>query len=396
MDDRHIVAPHATSDAACEQLARLGSARLARFIVELARSGEVRDERLSALLHDGPGAPPAASAGAADSYMVGSSPAMRRIFDQIRRFAASGASVLITGESGTGKELAARAIHDRSRVASGPFVAINCAALPASLISAELFGHERGAFTGAIARKVGRIELAHKGTIFLDEIGDMPVDMQAHLLRFLQERTFERVGGTKPITVEVRVIAATNMNLEDAIARGKFREDLYYRLNELPLAMPPLRERTEDILLLAKFFLKKFAQEMDRPVEGFEPAAEQAIMAHAWPGNVRELIACVRRCVITTDNRAIRTDELGLAQPSLPSATAPRSLGEVRAKTEGQLIRNALAANNFNVTRAARTLGVSRVTLYRLIEKYRIEPRRRSARSHAATAPDRRLPAGSA
>jgi DNA-binding NtrC family response regulator len=266
--------------------------------------------------------------------------------------------------------------------------------LPPSLIASELFGHEKGSFTGAVARKIGRIEAAHKGTVFLDEIGDMPLEMQAHLLRFVQERQIERVGGTKPISVDVRVIAATNTNLEEAVAKGRFRDDLYYRLNELPLAMPALRERGDDILLLAKFFLRKFATEMGREIEGFEAAAERAIMTYAWPGNVRELIASVRRAVVISDGGAITDDELGLSQPSLPVPQGnPGSLGEVRAKTEGQLIRETLKAKGYNVTRAAAALGISRVTLYRLLEKYDIETKRRANRAlrPAAAAAERAL-----
>ena len=379
-----------------ERVARLGAERLARLVIDLAKGNGEAGSRLAALLQTMDGAEGASFAAKAqpDAYMVGASAAMRRTFEQIRKFAQSNASVLITGESGTGKELAARAIHERSRVASGPFVAINCAALPPSLIASELFGHERGSFTGAVARKIGRIEAAHRGTVFLDEIGDMPVEMQAHLLRFVQERQIERIGGTRPISVDVRVIAATNTNLEEAVAKGRFREDLYYRLNELPLAMPALRERGDDVLLLAKFFLQKFAAEMGRATDGFQAPAERAIMAYAWPGNVRELIACVRRAVVISDGGLITAEDLGLNPPSPPASQAnPGSLGEVRAKTEGQLIRETLKAKGYNVTRAASALGISRVTLYRLLEKYDIQTRRRANRvpPSAAMATERAL-----
>ena len=376
-------------------LARMGSARLASLLLEWARTDPVLFQRLLQAIANGVEnathllEAPAASvavvpeaAANSDGYMVGASPPMLRLFELIRRFAVSDAPVLIMGESGTGKELAARAIHERSQVSKGPFIAINCGALPTTLIASELFGHEKGAFTGAIGRKIGRIEAAEGGTVFLDEIGDLPPETQVHLLRFLQEKTIERLGGNKSIRVNVRVVAATNVNLREAVAKGRFREDLYYRLNVLTLDMPPLRKRGSDIMLLAKFFLQRFAKEMDRTVHGFDPAAEQALCSYAWPGNVRELIACVRRAVIMSGANTIGLEDLELSGPigqAKPEEEA--GLTQVRADAEASLVRSTLERNNFNIKRAAMALGISRPTLYRLIQRHEIRIDRNSARA---------------
>lgn len=307
-----------------------------------------------------------------ESYMVGSSPAMRRIYETIRKVARTDAPVLITGESGTGKELAAQAIHERSTYSDGPFVPINCAALPTNLIASELFGHEKGAFTGADQRRIGRIQSAEGGTVFLDEIGDLPLDLQAHLLRFLQEKTIDRVGGRHPIKVDVRVVAATNADLRKAVADGKFREDLFYRLNVLTLEMPPLRERGDDIELVSTFFMRKFADEMGRSIRGLRADAQRLIQCYPWPGNIRELIATMRRAVVMADGDWIRAEDLGLPEESAgPDGDIP-SLEAARRRTEEGLIRKALDAHGNNIKRTAEHLGVSRVTLYRLIEKYGI------------------------
>jgi DNA-binding NtrC family response regulator len=255
-------------------------------------------------------------------FMVGNSPPMQEVFEQIRRFAACDVPVLITGESGTGKELVARAIHDHSRRAGGPFVALNCAAVPATLIASELFGYEKGAFTGATARKHGHVEHAHRGTLFLDEIGDMPIDLQGLLLRFLQEGEILRVGGRQTIKVDVRIVAATNVRLREAIAAGKLREDLYYRLNVLTIHLPPLRERAGDIEILATYFLRAIGSELRREMHGFTPAAMQAMLAYQWPGNVRELIATMRRAVVLADGPRIEVSDLRL-EP-VQTATLPR------------------------------------------------------------------------
>ena len=275
-------------------------------------------------------------------FMVGNSAVMRDVFEQIRRFATCDAPVLITGESGTGKELVARAIHDRSTRAKEAFVAINCAAVPASLIGSELFGYEKGAFTGAQTRKRGLIEHAHRGTLFLDEIGDMPFDLQGHLLRFLQEGEVVRVGGHEPIKVDVRIIAATNVRLREAIAAGKLREDLYYRLNVLGLHVPPLRERSGDIEVLAAFFLHQITRDLAREVDSIAPAAIAAMEAYPWPGNVRELIATIRRAVVLCNTRQIQPSDLRLepihpylaAEAQRPSRPAARYRRGTRTATE--------------------------------------------------------------
>jgi transcriptional regulator with PAS, ATPase and Fis domain len=306
--------------------------------------------------------------------MVGASPALLRVFDAIRRYASSNALVLVTGESGTGKELVARAIHERSSWKNGPFVAINCGALPTTLIGSELFGYEKGAFTGAANRKIGRIESAAGGTIFLDEIGDLPFETQAHLLRFLQEGTIERIGGGKSITVNARVIAATNVDLRKAVANGKFREDLFYRLHVLTLSLPPLRERGDDILLLANFFLQRFAEEIKRDKLDLAPETAAFIMSYPWPGNIRELIASLRRAVVMEETSSIRVESLGLNPVVQEKETAPpaRDLNAARANAEAALIRTTLERNGFNVKQSAREMGISRVTLYRDIHKYGI------------------------
>jgi DNA-binding NtrC family response regulator len=317
-------------------------------------------------------------------FVVGNSPPMRDVFEQIRRFAACGVPVLITGESGTGKELVARAIHDHSRRAGGPFVALNCAAVPATLIASELFGYEKGAFTGATARKHGHIEHAHRGTLFLDEIGDMPIDLQGLLLRFLQEGEILRVGGRQPIKVDVRVVAATNVRLREAIAAGKLREDLYYRLNVLTIHLPPLRERNGDIEILATYFLREIGGELRREMHGFTPAAMQAKRAYEWPGNVRELIATMRRAVVLADGPRIEVSDLRLEpvqEAILPRIDPVARLRRQRiparlgrsSEAEREAVLEALQENRFNMTHTARALGVSRATLYRMLLRNHIE-----------------------
>ncbi len=306
--------------------------------------------------------------------MVGDSPAMQRLYGAIRKVAATDAPVLVTGESGTGKELAAIAIHERSPRARGPFVPINCAALPTMLIASELFGHEKGAFTGADQRRIGRIQAADRGTVFLDEIGDLPQDLQAHLLRFLQENTIDRVGGQQPIKVDVRVIAATNVPLRKAVSEGRFREDLFFRLNVLTLEMPPLRERGADIDRLAAHFVAKFAGEGDKVMNGLTPEALELVRVYPWPGNIRELIATMRRAVVMADGAWVRPDDLGLPADVRPGSAS--SLEAARRETDEVMIRQALAANRHNIKRTAEHLGVSRVTLYRMLERYGIDHRK--------------------
>ncbi len=307
-----------------------------------------------------------------EEEMVGSSPAMLALFSAIRKVAGVEAPVLITGESGTGKELTAQAIHERSGRAGGPFVAVNCGAIPANLIQSELFGYEKGAFTGASQRRIGRIEAAARGTIFLDEIGDLPLDMQVNLLRFLQERTIERVGSTQPLHIDVRVVAATHVDLARAVAEGRFREDLYYRLHVLDVHVPALRERLGDVEVLARFFFRKFAAEKRSGVEGFSAQAMRAMEGHEWPGNVREMINRVRRAMVMSEHRLITPADLGLERRQ--SRRRLVSLAEARASAERQAVLNALKHSRNNVTQAAQQLGVSRITLYRLMEKMGIQP----------------------
>jgi DNA-binding NtrC family response regulator len=315
--------------------------------------------------------------------MVGNSPVMLEVFDQIRRFATCDVPVLITGESGTGKELVARAIHHHSSRAAAPFIALNCAAVPATLIASELFGYEKGAFTGATARKHGHVEHAQGGTLFLDEIGDMPIDLQGLLLRFLQEGEILRVGGRRPIKIDARVVAATNVRLREAITVGRLREDLYYRLNVLTIHLPPLRERQGDVELLATCFLREIARQQQRDVRGFSPAAMDLLLDYGWPGNVRELIATVRRAVVLADGSLIEVSDLRLEPAQTALAERPKS-GPGRQRHNGSALErgsdaergavlSALHANRFNMTRAARALGVSRATLYRMLQRNQIE-----------------------
>lgn len=315
----------------------------------------------------------------AQEFIVGDCLAMREVFNKIRRMEGTDAPILISGETGTGKELAALAIHQRSSRMNGPFIALNCAALPASLVSSELFGFEKGAFTGATTRKIGLIELANNGTLFLDEIGDLPLDLQGYLLRFLQEGTIMRVGGHRSIKVDARVISATHIKLTDAMAVGKFREDLFYRLNILQLHMPPLREREGDVDLLAAFFLRKVSLEFGREVKGFTPEAQDAIRSHPWPGNVREMIAAIRRAVVMGSAPFITKEDLGLfpihATPC-PSGFPPKITLSRRPSSgslhERNALQQSLARNKNNITMTAAELSVSRVTIYRMLKRHSI------------------------
>ncbi|APW38666.1 hypothetical protein RD110_16870 [Rhodoferax koreense] len=300
--------------------------------------------------------------------MVGQGPAMQRLREQIRKVASNGAPVLIGGESGSGKELAAQGIHRRSRRAAGPFIAVNCGAISPLLIHSELFGHERGAFTGASSQHSGLIEAAHGGTIFLDEIGDLPLELQTSLLRFLQEKTITRVGAVRSIAVDARVVAASHVDLAEAVAKGRFREDLYYRLNVLPIEVPPLRDRMEDVPMLAEYFLRGCAHEAGTRVDGFRRQAMAALLAHDWPGNVRELHNRVRRAVVMADQRLIGAADLGLAPPE----RAWGGLDAARTAAERDAISVTLSRVGRNITIAARELGVSRMTLYRLMDKHHI------------------------
>jgi DNA-binding NtrC family response regulator len=306
--------------------------------------------------------------GAEQEEMVGTSELMRQLFRDIRKVAASGAPVLISGESGTGKELAARAIHERSSRAKDAFVAVDCASIPSTLIQSELFGYEKGAFTGAAQRRAGRIECAQGGTLFLDEVGDLPLDMQGNLLRFLQESTVQRLGSTRPVSVDARVIAATHVDLEEAVRQGRFREDLYYRLNVLRIHAPALRERGADVELLARYFLGQFLKDSRKKVMGYTGRALEAIRRHPWPGNIRELINRVRRALVMCDGHWITPRDLDL-EPIAPQVLILH-LDKARAAAERSALRQALKMSDNNYSAAARMLGVSRVTLYRLLEKH--------------------------
>jgi DNA-binding NtrC family response regulator len=313
---------------------------------------------------------PAAPANSGISTMIGKSPAMRATQANIRKFAPVDLPVLITGETGTGKELAARALHELSPRRGKPFIAVNCGALPPNLVQSELFGHERGAFTGASARRLGLFESAAGGTVFLDEIGDLPLEAQTNLLRVLQEGKLERVGSNQSVSVDVRVLAATHVELEKAVAGSAFRQDLYYRLNVLRLRMPRLDERGDDILLLAQHFLDSFRGKHTARARAFSPAARQALLDFSWPGHVRELLNRVQRAAVLAEGELITPADLEL------DATAPKAAGkrleDARASAERDTIVNCLRESGFNVSECARRLKTSRMTIYRLCKKYRL------------------------
>ena len=298
--------------------------------------------------------------------MLGTSPPMQAVFDAIRKVATSNVPVLILGDSGTGKEMAARAIHQQSSRKTGPFVAINCSAIPETLLESELFGHEKGSFTGAHVQRMGRIEMAGGGTLFLDEIGEIPLPLQVKLLRFLQEQCIQRVGGRQDIQIETRVIAATNADLKKGMSAGTFREDLYYRLAVVQIVMPPLYERETDIHLLAQSFLQRFALQAQKAGLTFDRGAVRALNSHSWPGNVRELENCVRRAVIMAEGKRLTVQDLELT----PVATGNiGTLKEAREAAEREIVERALRKHSGKITVAAAELGISRPTLYELMEK---------------------------
>jgi len=306
-----------------------------------------------------------------DDELLGQSQCIRKLQALISKLAPTDAPVLIRGESGTGKELVAKSLHRQSSRAEGPFVAINCGAISEHLIQSELFGHEKGAFTGAHQRKVGRIESADEGTLFLDEIGDLPMELQANLLRFLQEMKIERVGSSKPISVNVRVLAATHIDLEKAIKEGRFREDLYYRLNVLQVQTSPLRERAIDIPLLASHFSRQFSVAVGRRTLNFSEAAVTSMLEHNWPGNVRELANRVRRGVVLAERRQIEATDLGL-EKILSSKQTIGFLDDYLFQAERQALDDVLTRFAKNRSQAARMLGISRPTFYRLLHKHQI------------------------
>ncbi len=310
--------------------------------------------------------------------MIGRAKSMQLVFDMIAQVAGSDATVLILGESGVGKELVAQSIHYNSTRASKPFIRVNCAALPENIIESELFGHEKGAFTGAVRNRQGRFELAHHGTIFLDEIGDLSPQMQVRLLRVLQEREFERVGGSETIQVNVRVIAATNRDLETLMANGQFRQDLYYRLNVFPIRVPPLRERRTDILELANFFVEKYSRENSKYVRRISTPAIDMMMSYHWPGNVRELENCIERAVLLTNDDVVHGHHL---PPTLQTSEASNTiikgtLEETLDRVEREMIIEALKDSKGNKARAARQLGISERLMGLRVAKHTIDPGR--------------------
>ena len=303
--------------------------------------------------------------------MITAAPEMLKVSRTIERVANADVSVMLLGASGTGKELLARGLHNASRRGSGGFVAINCAAIPENLLEAELFGYEKGAFTGAIKTTEGKIELAHKGTLFLDEVGDIPLPLQVKLLRFIQERTIERIGGRKPIAVDTRIVCATHQDLPEMIKAGSFREDLYYRLAEIVVKIPSLAERPGDAVLLAKHFLQRFSREMNPQVKGFAAGALDAIDGWAWPGNVRELENRMKRAVIMADGKLITAEDMDL-EPK--EEGLPVNLKSAREQADRRAIRKALARSENNISNAAKLLGISRPTLYDLLKQYGLQP----------------------
>jgi two-component system NtrC family response regulator len=332
-----------------------------RSIVDRARHIHALEQE-NRRLAEAPGRSPIARILTADEAML-------KVCRSVERLAATNVPVMLLGESGTGKEALARALHDLGPRARHPFVAINCGAIPENLLESELFGHERGAFTGAVKQTIGKIESADRGTLFLDEIGDLSYPLQVKLLRFLQDQVVERIGGRKPIQVNVRIVSATHQPMEARIAEGQFREDLYYRLNSISVRIPPLRERSGDKLLLARYFLNRFNQEYGRNLRGFTDAAMIAISQHSWPGNVRELENRLKRAVVMTDGRMIDAADLELA-PASADFVPNLDLRAARLRAEREVIQAALAMTNFSLSPAAKLLGISRPTLYGLLQTH--------------------------
>ncbi len=305
--------------------------------------------------------------------IVTAAPEMQKVANLVERVAGADVSVMLLGASGTGKELLARAVHEKSPRAKGAFVAINCAAIPENLLEAELFGYERGAFTGAVKTTEGKIEQAQGGTLFLDEVGDIPLPLQVKLLRFLQERVIERIGGRSPIAVDTRIVCATHQDLDAMQKDGRFREDLYYRLAEIVVPIPSLAERPGDAVLLARHFVNRFARDLNPKVGGLAPDAAEAIDAHPWPGNVRELENRVKRAVIMADGKLVTAADLDLPGGSEPDADSlPINLRAAREVADRRAIRIALARTENNISGAAKLLGISRPTLYDLMKQYRL------------------------
>ncbi len=320
------------------------------------------------------------------SNIIGKSSEMNKVLDVVKQVAPTKAGVLITGESGVGKELIADAIHTLSNRKDKPFIKVHCAALSESLLESELFGHEKGSFTGAVARKRGRFELAHMGTIFLDEIGEISQSVQIKILRVIQEKSFERVGGEETLEVDVRIISATNKDLKAEIERGSFREDLYYRLNVVNIHIPPLRERKEDIPLLVSAFIREFAQENNKAVEGIDPKARSSLYNYAWPGNIRELRNVIESAVVMCKGNIITTDDLPPSVTSEPENNYVRiPMGSTLAEAEQEMIRSTLNQQNGNKSRTAEVLGIGRKTLHRKISEYHLDEAKPQSRGSAPT-----------
>ncbi len=305
-----------------------------------------------------------------DFGMIGDSPVMKDLFKLLQKVAREDCSILIQGETGTGKELIANAVHNHSSRSEHPLITINCGAFPKDLIQSELFGHEKGSFTGATQRKIGRIEAAEGGTLFLDEIGDLPYEQQVNLLRFLEDRTIRRIGGSENIPVNVRIIAATHVDLKAAVQRKDFREDLFYRLQVLQITTPPLRERGKDIESLACHFFKKFSANNAYQAKGFQIESLNLLNSHDWPGNVRELINCIRSAVVTSENTLLSPEDLGLDRRT--GTGTLQTLDEARGVADRNLILASMHKTGNNMSRSAELLGISRVSLYRLMDKYAI------------------------
>lgn len=305
--------------------------------------------------------------------IIGNSDAIQAVVRRAEKIANTDISTLLQGESGTGKEVFARSIHDHSPRKDKPFVAINCASIPENLLESELFGYEKGAFTGANKTTLGKIETAQGGTLFLDEIGDMPLGLQAKMLRFLQERVIERVGGRNEIPVDIRVVCATHRDLQNMVAEETFREDLYYRIGEIPIMIPPLRDRDQDIILLARTFLNQYSEEFNAKAKSFSDGAINAMLAHRWPGNIRELQNKLKSAVIMAEGSLVHAEDLGLMEPAQGAEPETLNLREVRELAESRAIRRAYQTADKNMSKTAELLGVTRPTLYSLIDKYHLE-----------------------
>lgn len=369
-------------------LVPLGAVKLSEILLAAcAKHEDVAGVARDAIAKSGLQSGAAAAGHAGEPVMVGSCDEIKAVFNAIRRFAPLETPILITGESGTGKELTALAVHERSPFSDGPFVAVNCSGLPANLISSELFGHEKGAFTGALNRRVGRIEAAHGGTLFLDEIGDLPLELQGNLLRFLQNSSIERVGSNDPLKVHTRIIAATNVDLEAAVAEERFRRDLFYRLDVLRIRVPPLRERSEDIELLLQFFQQQTCQELGCQRRLVTGRAIRALKEYSWPGNIRELISKIRRAVVMAEGEVLDVADFELDDyllPAMPkqldaaatrgSDPKPSDLAHVREDAEARAINETLKRHHYNVTAAAKELGIARTTMYNRMHKLHIIP----------------------